>query len=150
MEQKNLNKFGKLLSAHIDPELCDRFLQQAHMRCIVKKRALAGAVRLWTELPTDLQARLLDRTTEENTFTDLVRQIVDERLGKSKKEPAPQVQKQSRQQLREAMARLKEMVEIENKQPGTIYRVLDSSEQKVLDDFRRMMSDKERRKSRSA
>jgi hypothetical protein len=150
MEQKNLNKFGKLLSAHIDPELCDHFLQQAHMRCIVKKRALAAAVRLWTELPADLQARLLDRTADENTFTDLVQQIVDERLGKSKKEPASQVHKQSRQQLREAMARLKEMVEIEQKQPGTIYRVLDSSEQKVLDDFRRMMSDKERRKSRSA
>jgi hypothetical protein len=150
MEQKNLNKFGKLLSAHIDPELCDHFLQQAHMRCIVKKRALAGAVRLWTELPAEIQARLLDRTAEENTFVDLVGQIVDERLGKPKKEPAQQAQKQSRQQLREAMARLREMVEIEQKQPGTIYRVLDTSEQKVLDDFRKLMSAKELKKSRTA
>jgi hypothetical protein len=42
------------------------------------------------------------------------------------------------------------MVEIEQQQPGTIYRVLDTDEQKVLDEFRKLVASKERKKSRSA
>jgi hypothetical protein len=142
-------KFEKLLSAHVDAELCDRFLQQASTRSIVKKRALAAAINLWIELPPEIQARLLDRSMKGSAFVELVQKIVDERIGSSKpkKEPA---QKSPRQQLREALDRIREMVEIETRQPGTIYRVLDNDEQKVLDEFRRLMAPKEHRKSRSA
>jgi hypothetical protein len=141
-------KFEKLLSAHVDAELCDRFLQQASTRSIVKKRALAAAINLWIELPPEIQARLLDRSTKGSAFVELVNQIVDERIGALKEQKEPQ--KNPRRQLHEAMVRLREMVEIENKQPGTIYRVLDNDEQKVLDDFRKLMSPKEQKKSRTA
>ena len=143
-------KFEKLLSAHVDAELCDRFLQQAHTRCIVKKRALAAAVKLWSELPGEIQVQLLDRSIEESTFVDLVRQIVDERIKSPQKGTSQPEQKIPRRQLHEAISRLREMVEIENQQPGTIYRVLDTEEQKVLDDFRKLVAPKERKKARSA
>ncbi|MGD0077052.1 MAG: hypothetical protein ABSB91_00340 [Sedimentisphaerales bacterium] len=56
----------------------------------------------------------------------------------------------SRQQLRNAMIQLKEMVEIERQQPGTIYHVLNPEEQKVLDDFRKIMTLKEPQKQKRA
>ncbi len=141
-----------MLSAHVDAELCDRFLQQAHTRCVIKKRALAAAVKLWSELPAEIQIQLLDRSVKENDFVELVRQIVDERI---KFQPRPkkasqQASKAPRKQLHDAITRIKEMVEIEHQQPGTIYRVLDSDEQKVLDDFKKLVGPKQRKKSRSA
>jgi hypothetical protein len=148
----NEKRVEKLLSAHVDAELCDRFLQQAATRCVVKKRALAAAVKLWSELPAEIQARLLDRSIEESAFLELVHQIVDERikLQMMQKETSEPPQKSSRRQLHEAIARLREMVEIEQRQPGTIYRVLDTDEQKVLDEFRKLVGPQERKKSRSA
>ncbi len=145
-------KFEKLLSAHVDAEVCDRFLQQAATRCVVKKRALAAAVKLWSELPAEIQIQLLDRSIEENAFVGLVEQIVDERikLQTPQKKSLQPTSKAPRRQLREAIARIKEMVEIESRQPGTIYRVLDTDEQKVLDDFRKVVGPKERKKTRTA
>ncbi|MFH1370390.1 MAG: hypothetical protein ABII09_03780 [Planctomycetota bacterium] len=148
----NGKKIEKLLSAHVDAELCDRFLQQAATRCIVKKRALAAAVKLWSELPAEIQARLLDRSIEESAFVELVHHVVDERIKlqmPQKQSPQP-ASKNPRRQLHDAIAQIKEMVEIERQQPGTIYRVLDSGEQKVLDEFRKLVGPKERKKTRSA
>ncbi|MBN2019352.1 MAG: hypothetical protein JW749_03930 [Sedimentisphaerales bacterium] len=140
-------RFQKLLSAHVDAELCERFLRQAYTRCIVKKRALAGAVKLWTKLPGEIQARLVDQSLDESSFTELVGQIIDKRIGQ--KEPT-KAGHAPRQQLREAISRIREMVEIESRQPGTIYRVLDSDEQKVLDEFRKLVSTEEQKKSKTA
>jgi hypothetical protein len=55
-----------------------------------------------------------------------------------------------RQQLRDAMAFIKEMVDIERQQPGTIYRVLDNDEQKVLDEFRKLVSPEGKKRSKKA
>jgi hypothetical protein len=92
----------------------------------------------------------LDRSIEESTFVELVRRIVDERIKSPQKGSSEPAQKSPRRQLHEAIVRLKEMVEIEGRQPGTIYRVLDTDEQKVLDEFRKLVAPKERKKSRSA
>jgi len=34
---------------------------------------------------------------------------------------------------------IKEMVEVEKQQPGTIYRVLSHKEQKIIDEFRKLI-----------
>lgn len=76
-------KNEKLLSADIDRPLVDAFLSQASQRGFTKKRVLAAAVKLWTNLPLEIQARLLDQSLEEESFTDLIRQIADEQIQKA-------------------------------------------------------------------
>jgi hypothetical protein len=78
-------KNEKLLSADIDCKTVDKFLDQASERGFTKKRVLAAAAKLWTELPLEVQARLLSKDTNINSFTELVRQIVDEQIKKGEK-----------------------------------------------------------------
>jgi hypothetical protein len=73
----------KLLSADIDSKMVDKFLTQASERGFTKKRVLAAAIKLWTELPLEVQARLLSKDTAIDSFSDLVRHIVDEQVKKA-------------------------------------------------------------------
>lgn len=58
--------------------------------------------------------------------------------------PIPPVELQpSRNLMRIAIAQMKEMVEVEQQQPGTVYRVLSAEDQKVLNDFRRLVGPKD-------
>lgn len=83
-------KNEKLLSADMDRKIVDEFLSQASTRGFTKKRVLAAAVKLWTHLPLDIQAKLLDQSLNEDSFIDLVRQITDEQIQKAlKKKNAP-------------------------------------------------------------
>jgi hypothetical protein len=147
MSINNSAKNRKIATLHLGGELpitiVDIFRRQCEQRHQQKFGALAAAVKIWTELPTDIQSRLLDESTENPVFVDIVNEIVDKRLSLKSQEKSP------RNSLHEAILHIKEMVEIERQQPGTIYRVLDSDEQKVLDDFRKMML-KENKKTRSA
>ena len=79
------SKSEKLLSADIDRKVVDNFLTQASQRGFTKKRVLAAAVELWTKLPLEIQAKLLNQTTDNDTFTELVRQIADEQIQKALK-----------------------------------------------------------------
>jgi len=139
----------KLLSASIPAQVADAFLEQADERGFKKKRALSAAVKLWAELPREIQANLMDLSLDSSAFVEMVHNIVNEYVGTGKeKEPSKTT---SRKSLREAIGRIKEMVEIEQQQPGTIYRVLDKDEQRVLDEFRKLVAPKGRkRKTRSA
>lgn len=76
-------KSEKLLSADIDRKIVDEFLTQASKRGFTKKRVLAAAIRLWTNLPLEIQAQLLDQTLEDESFIHLVRQIADEQIQKA-------------------------------------------------------------------
>jgi hypothetical protein len=76
-------KNEKLLSADIDCHIVDKFLSQASDRGFTKKRVLAAAVKLWTELPLEVQARLLTKDPDVDSLTELVRQIVDEQIKKA-------------------------------------------------------------------
>ena len=76
-------KSEKLLSADIDRKIVDEFLSQASKRGFTKKRVLAAAIRLWTHLPLEIQAQLLDQSIEEESFIHLVRQIADEQIQKA-------------------------------------------------------------------
>lgn len=57
---------------------------------------------------------------------------------------------QSRQQLHNAIGRIKEMLEVEKLQPGTIYRVLDKDEQKVLNEFQKLVSPEGKKHTKTA
>ena len=78
-------KNEKLLSADMDRKLVDDFLSQASQRGFTKKRVLAAAVKLWIQLPREVQATLLDQSLDEDSFIDLVRQIADEQIQKALK-----------------------------------------------------------------
>lgn len=81
-------KSEKLLSADIDRTIVDAFLSQASQRGFTKKRVLAAAVELWTSLPLEIQAKLLDQSLDSGSFTELVRQIADEQIQKALKKRA--------------------------------------------------------------
>lgn len=78
-------KSEKLLSADINHKVVDNFLSQASKRGFTKKRVLAAAVKLWTELPLGIQAKLLDQSLDSGSFAEMVRHIADEQIKKSRK-----------------------------------------------------------------
>ena len=65
--------------------LVDKFTQQVDERGSKIKRSLAAAIKLWLALPTDIQALLLDEALPSDSFIDLVRKIVDERIEAGRK-----------------------------------------------------------------
>ena len=69
-------KNEKTLGADIDHRIVDDFLSQAKKRGFTKKRVLASAVKLWTNLPLEIQAKLLDQSLDDKSFIELVRQIL--------------------------------------------------------------------------
>ena len=74
-------KIEKNLGGMMDSEVVDLFTSQVNERGHKNKRALEAAVRLWISLPEEIQARLLNKTLSENSFIELVNQIVDERIA---------------------------------------------------------------------
>ena len=80
-------KHEKLLSGDVDSKIVDEFLKQVDNRGFKKKRALAAAVQLWSELPEEVQAKLLNQSLENSAFVELVRQIADEQIKKAAKNP---------------------------------------------------------------
>jgi len=44
--------------------------------------------------------------------------------------------------LQNTIAMIKEMLEVEKQQPGTVFRVLSLDEQKIIDEFRQVMAPK--------
>ena len=137
------------LAGDIPAKLFEDFEKQRSERGQVKKAAIVAAIRLWLGLPRDVQARLIDQSLEDSAFIELVQRIVDEHI-KTKHSRQPNQAPESRRQLHNAIECIREMVQIENSQPGTIYRVLDHDEQKVLDEFRALVGPKQKKKSKSA
>jgi len=70
----------KQLIAQVSVELTEKFKSQLDQRKQTQKYAIASAIRLWTELPVDLQAHLLDESLDADSFIEIVRAIVDERM----------------------------------------------------------------------
>lgn len=60
----NIKKEEKNLGGMMDCTLVDRFIEQTESRGFIKKRALAGVVKLWLQIPEDLQSRIIN---EDNT-----------------------------------------------------------------------------------
>ena len=64
----------------MDETLVDAFTNQVEERGSKIKRSLAAAVKLWVELPSDIQGLLLDESLKSDSFIALVHKIVDERI----------------------------------------------------------------------
>ena len=69
----------------MDAELVDKFTSQVDNQGSKIKRSLAAAVKLWIELPAEIQIQLLNQNLNTNSFISLVQEIVDERIGKGRK-----------------------------------------------------------------
>ena len=70
-----------------------------------------------------------------------------EEISEKKTIPAP------KKTLQDAILIIKEMVEVEEQQPGTLYRVLAPAEQKIMDDFIKVVSpqqQKQKKKTKKA
>jgi hypothetical protein len=71
------------LAADIPVKLFEEFDSQRRKRGQVKKKAIRAMVKLWIQLPEEFQAKLLNQSVGADSFTDLVRQIVDEQIKKA-------------------------------------------------------------------
>ena len=78
-------KNEKTLSSDIPIKLFEAFNKQRTERAQVKKEAVRAMLQLWLQLPQEVQAKFLNQTTDDVTFTDLVRQIADEQIQKAQK-----------------------------------------------------------------
>jgi hypothetical protein len=75
----------RTLAADIPLGLFEEFNRQCKKRGQVKKGAVRAMVKLWLQLPEDVQARLLNQSLEGKSFVSLVRHIADEQIKKSLK-----------------------------------------------------------------
>lgn len=50
--------------------------------------------------------------------------------------------------LKEVIAAIKEMVEVERQQPGTVFRVLSYDEEKIIDEFRQLAEPEKKGKTK--
>lgn len=75
----------KNLGAMIATDLVDEFTAQVDQRGYKIKRALAAAVKLWKDLPEEIQARLLNQSLDSNSLVEIVQEIVEERIDVGRK-----------------------------------------------------------------
>ena len=84
-DTKKYYEEGVNLASKVPQDVADKFRKQAQERGQKVKTNLAAAVKLWIELPEDVQARLLNQATDSAAFIALVRQIADEQIQKALK-----------------------------------------------------------------
>ncbi len=83
MSEENSSRF---LSVEIPSPLFEAFDKQRLERGQVKKAAVVAAIKLWIELPEEIQARLLNQALDGSAFVELVEQIVDERIAAGRRD----------------------------------------------------------------
>ena len=71
------------LAADIPVKLFEEFNSQRKKRGQVKKEAVRAMVKLWIQLPEEIQAKLLGQSLDGKSFINLVRQIADEQIKKN-------------------------------------------------------------------
>jgi len=76
---------GANLASKINLEVAKNFRLQAKERRQPIKYSLEAAVKLWTELPPEIQSRLLNQSLSPDSFIELIQQIVDERIETGRK-----------------------------------------------------------------
>jgi hypothetical protein len=81
VEQNSEKNLGAMIAA----SLVDEFTEQVDQRGYKIKRALAAAVKLWKDLPEEIQARLLNQSLASNGLGEIVQKIVEERIETGRK-----------------------------------------------------------------
>jgi len=74
------DKTEKPLNAVIDLKVYEEFDRQRKLRSQVKKVATTAAIRLWIALPSEIQARLLDKSLSDDAFIEFLDHILDQRI----------------------------------------------------------------------
>ena len=82
MAAKNIEKN---LGGMMDASLVERFTSQVDNQGGKIKRSLAAAVKLWIELPVEVQTQLLNQSLDANSLVCLVREIVEDHIGRGRK-----------------------------------------------------------------
>ena len=80
----------RTLAADIPVKLFEEFNSQRKKRCQVKKEAVRAMVKLWVQLPEEVQAKLLNQSLDGKSFISLVSHIADERIKKALKKKTAQ------------------------------------------------------------
>ena len=80
-----IKKSEKNLGGMMDSNLVEEFTSQVDDRGSKIKRSLVAAVKLWIELPAEIQALLLNQSLDANSFVSLIQEIVDERINAGRK-----------------------------------------------------------------
>jgi hypothetical protein len=75
----------RTMGVDLPVKLFDEFNKQRKKRGQVKKDAVRTMVKLWVQLPEEVQAKLLNQSLDGKTFINLVRQIADEQITKRQK-----------------------------------------------------------------
>ena len=84
-KSKKYLESGVNLASKVPEKIANSFRNQAHQRGQKVKTNLAAAAKLWVQLPEEVQAKLLNQTTDGESFIDLVRQIADEQIKKAQR-----------------------------------------------------------------
>jgi len=90
-EEKGVN-----LASKVPADIARCFRSQAKERGQKVKTNLAAAAKLWTQLPEEIQARLLNQSLAGDTFIELVRQIADEQIEAGRKAGRALVERRKR------------------------------------------------------
>jgi hypothetical protein len=85
VKNKKYLEAGVNLASKVPAKVAETFRKQAQERGQKVKTNLAAAAQLWTQLPEEIQAKLLNQSLDGNSFIELVRQIVDEQIKKGEK-----------------------------------------------------------------
>lgn len=75
----------KAFTVDVDEKVSDDFSVQVDERGYKKYRAIQAAVKLWTDLPPEIQIRLLDLSLNADGLVEIVNQILDERIQAGRK-----------------------------------------------------------------
>jgi len=73
------------LSADIDKTVYEKFQTQWKARRQQKNGAAEAAIRLWVDLPLEVQGRLLAADLDANGLVELVQEILDHRIEAGRK-----------------------------------------------------------------
>jgi hypothetical protein len=138
-ENQSRKKPEKALIAQINVELAEKFQSQLAKRKQMQKYAMTAAIKLWIELPVDVQARLLDESMDANSFVELVRGITDERIAAAAsagQTPAPAARRQPTEtQISQSIDNIRYFV---------TYKLPSPEIRKELENLRRMLGAEEK------
>ena len=78
----------------------ERFDAQVKDRGFVKQRASQAALRLWMDLPVEVQARLISQQLNANLLVELVQQALEQRIEAGDRAGEKLVSRQKRKPIR--------------------------------------------------
>jgi hypothetical protein len=75
----------RTLGADIPVDLFDEFNDQCKRLGQIKKEAVRAMVKLWVQLPDEIQAKLINQSLDTDSFVELVSHIANKQIKKALK-----------------------------------------------------------------